>query len=578
MYLQSRFNSLRSERPVNQAESLEPHSTGRQTLLVREISPAASASRSADTTLKSNAQRSRTLIIACLALWLVLIFPGHPQAFEIATFLQFPIELPLIVLLLICTPASISNSLCRLLAGLLCALLLLRMADIGSYLAFNRRFDPLLEMHLLSDGWNLASTSVGPSQALIIVFAALCTLAAFGWGLYRCLFHISMARAQRSSLITFALLSVLTAILALIADRVIDQKGIFRAEIAPEFELRATRLSKSIRDQQEFITQLQFDSVLDEQTPGFSALQGKDVIIMFIESYGRSYLDAERFRPASHSLLSRMEKTINEADVQIRSGWLESPIRGGRSWLAHASLHAGLKIDSQARYDRLITSERKTIADLFEGAGWQSIGIMPAIQFEWPESHWYSYDKLFVNDDLDFQGERFGYVTMPDQYTLSHFENNIRAKSDDAIMATMALLSTHAPWTPLPRKLPWEDIGDGSVYDGSHRFGERISWKYRSQVQDMYIQSFEYTMDILADYIARYAGNSLIIILGDHQPAPIINGWGDSADVPIHILAKDRSLLDRLPAELWATGMIPNATSTSQPMWQFRKFLATAFE
>ena len=36
------------------------------------------------------------------------------------------------------------------------------------------------------------------------------------------------------------------------------------------------------------------------------------------------------------------------------------------------------------------------------------------------------------------------------------------------VFAMVALISSHAPWTPLPRLLPWEAIGDGAVYERGH--------------------------------------------------------------------------------------------------------------
>ena len=215
-------------------------------------------------------------------------------------------------------------------------------------------------------------------------------------------------------------------------------------------------------------------------TPTFSALASRDVLLVFVESYGRGYIDAERFTEEAHRRLASTENTLTSAGLSVKSSWLGSPVRGGRSWLAQATLQAGLEVDNQARFDRLVTSDRVSISGLFQRAGWHTVGVMPAIQLAWPEGVWYGYENIYANADLGFAGERFGYVTMPDQYTLSHFENNIRQPSDKPVMATIALLSTHAPWTPLPQKIEWDQVGDGSVFDGSHRFGEPISWKYRA--------------------------------------------------------------------------------------------------
>lgn len=495
------------------------------------------------------------------------------------TWARLPLELPVLILMVIALNHRIGKWLSILLVSVFGLLLLLRMADLGTYLAFNRRFSPLLELHLVADGWNLASTATGPVEAGFIATIAFTLLMALAVLLYRCLRTISQVSGRtRTITLSISGLALLLGSVSLIAEQRTHQNGPVVANVLPEIAFRITDLSKSVADQRAFTRELQSDSVLDSSSPAFAALADRDVLLIFVESYGRGYIDAERFTEEAHARLASTENTLTRAGLSVKSSWLTSPVRGGRSWLAQATLQAGLEVDNQARFDRLVTSDRVSVSGLFRRAGWHTVGVMPAIQLAWPEGIWYDYERIYVNADLGFAGERFGYVTMPDQYTLFHFENSIRQSSDKPVMATIALLSTHAPWTPLPRKIAWESVGNGSVYDGSHRFGEPISWKYRSQVQSMYARSFDYTLDILGEYAARYADDALIIVVGDHQPPPIINGWGNSADVPIHIISRDKSLLERLPDNDWTDGMLPDAAIDSQRMSSLRQTLSTLYE
>lgn len=536
--------------------------------------------READFSLDSGVKTSFTaVLLSILVLSLVLLFPGHPEFVFAQQFLRLPMELPVVIVLLVMVNQRYGTWLRIMLVIALSLLLLLRLADMGSYFAFNRRFSPLLELHLLADGWNLASTTIGPAQAAIVSLIALLMLFALALILYRCLRTIArVSGSLRKGILIVALGATLAGVAGLAAEHHFGYKGPLEAEIVPEFASRIAGIRKSIKDQRQFLTDLKSDAVLDEIQPQFTALAGKDIILVFVESYGRGYIDAERFKEQASERLLIVQENISEAGLSIRSGWVTSPIRGGRSWLAHSTFQSGLKIDNQARYDRLVTTHRKSVSQLFQQAGWHTVGIMPAIQLAWPEGSWYGYEDLRTSSNLGYEGERFGYVTMPDQYTLHYFENQIRHQSEKPVMATMALLSTHAPWTPLPDKLDWDDIGDGLIYDGSHRFGERISWKYRSKVQDMYAKSLDYTLDILGEYASKYADDAVIIILGDHQPAPIINGWGKSGDVPIHVISSDKNLLDRLPESSWSTGMLPQADLQSLPMQSMRKQLSTLFE
>ncbi|WP_088916665.1 sulfatase [Granulosicoccus antarcticus] len=519
------------------------------------------------------------LSLSVALVYLALLFPSHPGKFGWSNWAQFPLELPVLILLLLAANQKIGRWLSLLLTLAIGLLLLLRLADLGSYLAFNRRFSPLLEIHLVADGWNLASTAVGRFEAGIIVAVVFILLLALGFLLYRCLCTISQVKGKtRTVSLGFVGVALLIGGTALAYEHRTHRDGPVEANVIPEIALRITSLQRSIADQRTFTGELGLDNVMNVATPTFGALAGRDVILVFVESYGRGYLDAERFSATAHSRLAKSESTLSESGLSVKSSWLTSPVRGGRSWLAQATLQSGLEIDNQARFDRLVTSDRLSLSGLFAQAGWYTTGIMPAIQLAWPEGVWYGYEGLYTNSELGFSGERFGYVTMPDQYTLSHFENHIRQPSAKPMMATLALLSTHAPWTPLPQKIDWELVGDGSIYDGSHRFGDPISWEYREQVQDMYEKSFDYTLDILAEYAARYADDALMIVVGDHQPPPIINGWGNSADVPIHIISKDKFLLERLPANEWVNGMLPDADSPSQRMSSLRQTLSTLFE
>ena len=67
------------------------------------------------------------------------------------------------------------------------------------------------------------------------------------------------------------------------------------------------------------------------------------------------------------------------------------------------------------------------------------------------------------------------------------------------------------------------------------------------------------------------------MVLGDHQPAPLITGHDAPPDVPVHIISDDPRLLDRLPADIFAEGIVlPDGPVI--PMRDLRKILVTAFE
>ena len=85
---------------------------------------------------------------------------------------------------------------------------------------------------------------------------------------------------------------------------------------------------------------------------------------------------------------------------------------------------------------------------------------MPAITLAWPEADYFGYDRVLAAADLGYRGQPFNWVTMPDQFTLAAFERRLLDPAPRApVFAEIALISSHAPWTPIPPLLPWEAIG-----------------------------------------------------------------------------------------------------------------------
>ena len=93
-----------------------------------------------------------------------------------------------------------------------------------------------------------------------------------------------------------------------------------------------------------------------------------------------------------------------------------------------------------------------------------------------------------------------------------------------------------------------------------------------------YRQTIEYSLNTLVDYVSRYGNDNLVLVfLGDHQPASIITGDGASHDVPITIVAHDKTLLDRIAGWHWDSGLRPGPQAPVWPMESFRDRFLTAF-
>src|SRR4029453_16691973 len=123
-------------------------------------------------------------------------------------------------------------------------------------------------------------------------------------------------------------------------------------------------------------------------TPGsrlLTGLRGKDVALVFVESYGRVAVQGSSFAPGIRTVLDRGNAQLRSAGFSSRSAFLTSPTFGGLSWLAHSTLQSGVRVDGPRRYDQLVQNDRLTLTRAFKRAGWRAVGVMPANHRAWPE-------------------------------------------------------------------------------------------------------------------------------------------------------------------------------------------------
>src|SRR6185369_11611533 len=144
-----------------------------------------------------------------------------------------------------------------------------------------------------------------------------------------------------------------------------------------------------------------------------TGLRGKDVLLVFVESYGRVAVQGSSFSPGVDRVLDDGTRRLRAHGFAARSAFLTSPTFGAVSWLAHSTLQSGLWVDSQQRYDAVVTSGRQTLSDAFGKAGWRTVGDVPSITHDWPEGRtFYHYDKLYDSRNVGYAGPKFSYAQM----------------------------------------------------------------------------------------------------------------------------------------------------------------------
>ncbi len=509
-------------------------------------------------------QRLITLL-AFLALLVALTLPNRLAWIAEQAYLFFPLEFMVIGLLLL-LPGRL-GSVTRISLALLLGLgLLLRGADLVTYEIFARRFNPIFDGHLLADGSRLLTGVFGQFAAALVGVAIVVLVALLWWFSFLVLGRIQRAlkSAPWSSAISLSAVLVVWVLL--------NNGGWPKAEAYAweQLETHVRDTVYSIQDIRAFAESVEDDPAAELPAETlFSGLEGKDVFVVFAESYGRALLENEPFVGPITETLSRAQERLAADGASMRSAFLTAPTVGGLSWLSHASLLSGAWVDSETRYKSLMVSERATLNQLFRDAGWRTVAAMPGISLAWPEGAYYGYDQIYNAHNFGYEGLPFNWVTMPDQYVWSALHRRELAGEDrPPVMAELALISSHAPWTPTAELVPWDEVGDGRIFNDQAQSGPSPGevWSDTETIRRYYRRSIEYMLETVVSYIEQFGHeDTVFLVLGDHPAAPWISGDPENRDVPVHLIAHDANVIEAIEGWQWQPGLLPDANA---PVWR----------
>ena len=529
------------------------------------------------------------LSAAAVILLLVLVAPNHPAALTPGALLVFPLELPVILLALVALPSSgrLGLTVQSVIVLAITSVTVLKLADFATFVAYGRGFNPLVDLHLVSAAWHLGSGTLGVPLAGLAVATGAAGLAVLVWltwwatGRWRATSPPPVIRgAAAVAAVPCALLAA-----AEIGDAMgrwklpFDPAGTaFTARVAVE---RAAMARKTLAGLRAFRTAAANDP-FDGAGPLLDRIGERDVLITFIESYGASSLTNARYAPRHRATLAQIEERLAARGLAMRSGWLEAPMIGGQSWLAHATLATGLWIPDQRAYGAALQSGRRSLFHVAQENGFDSVAVMPAITMDWPEAGFMGFDRVLPAAELGYRGQPFNWVTMPDQFTLSALDRLVLQGSPGTdrppVFVQVALISSHAPWTPVPDLVDWDSVGDGRVFDAIATSGDppEVVWRDRDRVRAQFRKAVDYSLRTVGAYAERHADDPpLMIVLGDHQPARFVSE-DDSFAVPVHVIGPPR-LVARFAEWGWGAGLVPDGDATVWRMDRFRDRFLSAF-
>jgi phosphatidylglycerophosphate synthase len=533
-------------------------------------------------------------ILAVVLVWGALVAPDQPNGLTLSAFVRLPLEGIVLVALALALPAGTRRVLAWVVGPTLGLLVIVKILDIGFLATFDRPVDLASDWSYTGIGIETLRDSVGRTEAnlaiagaaaLIVAVLVLTTLAVLR------LTRVS-AGHRRRSLQAVVALGLVWLLCWAFGARLVPQAPVASASTADLAFEKIHEVRTALRDPAVFADEIGQDRF--RGTPGdrlLTGLRGKDVIVAFVESYGRVAVEDASVAPLVNAALDEGTERLRAAGFSARSAFLTSPTFGGASWLAHSTLHSGVWVDSQRRYDQLVASDRFTLSQAFKRAGWRAVVGAPANNRDWPQgSSFYHYDKVYDQRNLGYVGPTFAYASMPDQYTLAALQRlELTSPDRRPVFAEVDLVSSHAPWTEVPQLIDWDEVGDGSVFESIpvDQVTKSALWSDQERVRAAYGRSIEYSLSTLVSFVEHYGDDALVlVVVGDHQPSTIVTGQGPSHhaqqsglshDAPISVIARDPAVLDQIAGWAWEDGLRPGPQAPVWPMDAFRDRFLSAF-
>jgi hypothetical protein len=528
--------------------------------------------------------------------WLALLWhlPNEQQDLRPAFFLTLALEAVLLAAALALLPIVRRGrpALAMRHAVALATLLLvtLCLTDLGVRLVLDRPLAPLLDLHIAPAVINLLSGSLrGPIAWLAALAFTAAVLSVYGLSAQAV---GALQRAFDDPPLRRAGLGLAAAALTIFAGQQLAREP--EAGSRPWLDAHASQTLwhqwQHSLDMLQAIKEFEHAIAVDyfrELPPDhlLAGLGGADVLLVFFESYGRSALEQPRYADALLECLGQFDRKLAEHGLAAASSYVTSPTMGGQSWLAHGTLESGLWLSHQSYYNAFITSGRLTLTRAFNKAGYRTVAVKPAITKPWLEGPSFGFEQIYAAADLGYAGKPYNWVTMPDQYTFSAFERAERTRRAAAggrpLYAEFSLISSHAPWTQIPHLVEdWDAIGDGAIFSQWAELGDppQVVWRDPERVREQYRRSLDYVLDVLASYAARFVDErTVLIVVGDHQPAPLITGEGVSRDVPMHVITGNPALLEPFLNWGMVAGMVPAEEAPVRRMDDFRDWFLAAF-
>ncbi len=439
------------------------------------------------------------------------------------------------------------------------ALRLIRLGETAVPMFLNRPFNLYIDSRYLFGLYDLLKTSSRPEDFLLLSVGV--TVVALGvtissWYLWQTAAGSLLAKRVRFPFLVVSGLLVSTACM-----RGWHTAG---APAMVRFGQELLSIQQQLKQQQAAVARLEKtarDRGVNPASPkGLEGLENADVLLFMVESYGHIVFSRPGYRRAMETTMTGFAEILAQHRFSAVSSYLVSPTYGGSSWLAHSTLEFGLRVENDLEETALLHSSLPPLATSFRKSGYRTVSVMPGTRFVYPEGAYFGYDQAYYARHFDYKGPTFGWAPMPDQFVLDWVRRREFQQRQQPLFVRYVLISSHASFSIQPPFIvDWESIGDGSTYHDRPLIRYPVYWPNLKNAGEAYLRSLDYEFALLADYLAKYVrADTLIIIMGDHQPNLQLTGPGEPWSVPVHIISRNPRLLEPFRKRGYTPGLIPD--------------------
>ena len=256
--------------------------------------------------------------LALAVVWFALVFPIRPWLLTPGAFARLPLEGLVIVGLAVALPSRVGRLVPWVIGPLLGVLVLIKVFDLGFFIFFDRSFNPVEDWSFLSVGVGTVRETFGNRDAdlaiaasIVIGLAALAVPALAVGQLTRVAAH----HRGRS----LPAIGVLTAAWALcwVFGAQVSGAGIASTSAAHLAVGEVQAVQADIRSEAEYRALLARKDPYQKTPPGrlLKGLRGKDVLLVFVESYGQMAVQGTSFSPPIDELLNAGTQQLQAEDL-----------------------------------------------------------------------------------------------------------------------------------------------------------------------------------------------------------------------------------------------------------------------